>query len=368
MQKSKTIAVFFGGNSYEREISVITGVFCCNLLKMSYRVVPVYISADGEFFTSDEMFSLKTFRNIHAEEFESVLLLDDGLYRSCGRKKKKTTSVDCILNCCHGGIGEGGGLSALAAVNGIPFASPDMASSVLFMDKTLSKYAALSLDIPVVDFIVFRKSDKEEERRERAEKLGYPLILKPAKLGSSIGIQRVDSPETFDERLKRAFDYDDVVLAEKFLSDKRDANCAAYLSEGTVKLSPVWQTYAGEDIYSFQEKYLPSHGNQKEEIKGEIAERIKDYTRKLYVSFHLSGIVRADFLASGEEVFFNEMNTVPGSLAYGMFTDVISEQKNILIEVVENALREKREERKEEVMTNILNEKEITFSTGCKLR
>lgn len=368
MQKFKTVAVFFGGNSYEREISVITGVFCCNLLKMSYRVVPVYISADGEWFTSDEMFSLKTFRSVHSEAFERVLLSHDGFYRSCGRKKKKTTSVDCILNCCHGGWGEGGGLSALAAMNRIPFASPDMASSVLFMDKTLSKYAALSLDIPVVDFVVFRKSDQEEERRERAEKLGYPLILKPAKLGSSIGIQRADSSEALDERLKRAFDYDDVVLAERFLSDKRDANCAAYLSDGTVKLSPVWQTYAGEGIYSFREKYLPAHGNQKEEIKGEIAERIKEYTRKLYGSFHLSGIIRADFLTSGEEVYFNEMNTVPGSLAYGMFTDAISEQKNILVEVVENALREKKEERKEEIAANILNEKEITFSAGCKLR
>lgn len=369
MRKIKNIAVFFGGNSYEREISVITGVFAANLLRERYNVIPVYISEDNSLYTAENMTELKTFKFIHLEKFRKLALLKGGLYFS-DKKIKKYSDISCIVNCCHGGFGEGGGLYSLADFYGIPITSSPSAASEIFMDKYLTKLALEDKGVPVLNYV---KTDEREyignpgEVKKNIEKLGYPVVVKPAKLGSSIGINSAGSEEDIDDALKGSFAYDKRVIVEKFLTEKTDVNCAAYFADGKIITSEAKAAYSGEGIFSFEEKYA-SPSSDGEPIDGELNEKIKDITYTLYSEFSLSGVVRADFLLSEGNVYFNEFNLVPGSLAFGMFTKKLSEQKNILSDIIEEAISKGGGEKKVQVMTGILNNKEITCSSGCKIR
>lgn len=369
MRKIKNIAVFFGGNSYEREISVITGVFAVNLLKGRYNVIPVYISEDNCLYTSESMTELKTFKFIHLEKFKKLVLLKGGLYFA-DKKIKKYSDISCILNCCHGGFGESGGLYSLSNFYGIPITSSPTYVSEIFMDKYLTKLALEKVGVPVLDYVKIDKieyTENAEEVKKSIENLGYPVVLKPAKLGSSIGINIAFDVKHIDEALKNCFTYDERVIAEKFLTDKIDVNCAAYFADGKIITSEAKSAYSKEGIFTFEEKYL-SRPVESEPIEGEINEKIKDITRTLYSEFSLFGMVRADFLLSGGEIYFNEFNLVPGSLAFGMFTKKLSEQKNILSDIIEEAVLKGGGEKKVRLMTGILNNKEITCSSGCKIR
>lgn len=355
MQKNKTVVVFFGGDSYEREVSVITGVFCANLLKERYRVIPVYLDKDNGFSTSDRFFSLSAF----GKEIEGKrVAFAFGEMFVFGKSFKRGEKIYAALNCCHGGAGEDGSLAGYCALCGIPFASPPVPSSAIFMDKVYTKYLARSLGIPTLKFFVSR-------REEDMENLSFPFVCKPARLGSSIGIQKVDSGEEWKQKISSALAFDDKVLVEEYLLNKREATCAAYRKGDEIVVSPAVESFAGEEIYSFAEKYDPAQKRGRTEISGAVGERIREYTRTLYAQTDCTGLVRADFFIAGEEVYFNEMNTVPGSLGYGLFTERLTEQREILCDLVEQA-RLLPQRQKAQFMADILNKKEYSGSTSCK--
>ena len=162
----KTVAVFFGGNSCEREISILTGVFVVNVLQGGeYDVMPVYIHTDGNMYYSEKMQTVDCFKEENQTSFEKIILFDGGMYACKGKKNKlkRIASIDVALNCCHGGWGEGGGLSGLLEGQNIPLASPDWTSSGVFMDKDTTKLVLRALNIPTLDFI--RVNERDYQKR-----------------------------------------------------------------------------------------------------------------------------------------------------------------------------------------------------------
>lgn len=362
----KTVAVFFGGKSNEREISVITGTFAANLLKSAgYRVVPVFIAQDNAFYTSIEMFRVEFFRTYTPSKKSAVALREGRLVRA--EKPKKTVAVlDCALNCCHGGMGEDGTLSALLRFYKIKSASPAAEVSGMFMDKTLSKIAARGLEISVLPAVALAEGDNAE----KAVALGFPLIVKPARLGSSIGIKIAADRAELVRALEYAYRLDDLVLVERYLPDKRDINCAAFRKNGEVVVSACEEVFSESDILTFAEKY-EGKGARRSVLPAALdpktAKQIQTYVAKIYETFRVRGVVRADFLVSGKEVYFNELNTVPGSLACYLFGEKLTEAREFLSSLVEEALAFSEAE-KETVTSGILNTAVFSGAKGCKTR
>ncbi len=367
----KKIAVFFGGRSNEREISVITGMFAVNLLRgAKYDVLPIYANEDNELFLAKEARGVEFFRTERKNIGVRVRLTKGGLSFKRGLKRR-TLKVDCALNCCHGGMGEDGTLSALVRWAEIPLASPDTPVSATFMNKEISQIAARGLNVPVVPSFTVSEEEWKEDLSTvyaRAEAFGYPLIVKPSVLGSSIGVSVAQTEEELNKALALAFRLDSGVLVERYLQEKRDLNCAAVAVKGEVRLSEVEEVFSAAQILTFSEKY---EGTGKRtsafpaEISAELSTKVKEYTRRIYTAFHCQGIVRADFLLVGEEVYFNELNTVPGSLALYLFGETLSSSRDTLVAIVEEALS-RPVAKKQILSTGILQQCIFSGAKGCK--
>ncbi len=354
----KTVAVFFGGKSNEREISVITGIYCANLLKSAYRVLPVYLDPSGGMLLA-ESGGVEDFRRQAEQKFRGakrLAFVTGGLAPE--GKPKKRIAVDCALNCCHGGMGEGGVLSALLEWFRIPSASPALAPSAVFLDKALSKFLLAGMGVPVLPSFALREREfAAGEWKERAARLGYPVIVKPCRLGSSIGIAVAKNEEALDEALRLAFRLDGAALVETYLEGKRDLNVAAYRAEERVVLSPVEEVFSAAPILTFGEKYEET-GERQHELPARLpegtAEKIAQTLACVYEQLDMCGIVRADFLlAPTGEVYFNELNTVPGTLAAYLFGESLTEARGLLVRLVEEGMRERPE--KETVESGILS-------------
>ncbi len=361
----RKVAVLFGGKSCENEISVLTGVFVLNLIdREKFDPVPIYLHTDGGMYTSSKMTDLSVFRERRFSSFERVFFEGGTLY-AFGEKKRKLKrlcAIDCALNCCHGGLGEGGGVSALMALNGIPLASPKLTASGVFMDKSLTKVVLQGLGIPTVEYIRANEKDYEKRgaflMRSIESKLKYPVVVKPAHLGSSIGISLAKNETEARRAIETAFELDTRVIVEKYLAEKRDINCAAYTLGGEIFVSEPEEAF-GTGIYSFEDKYVKRTADgvksgERGRIEGELREKIRSYTKTVYKRMNLFGAVRMDFLVSGKQVYLCEVNTVPGSLAYYLFCERVSDAKNFFSDLLEEAIRAQKAEKKKLLTTGIL--------------
>ena len=353
----RKIAVLFGGKSAENEISVLTGVFVLNLIdREKFQPLPVYLHTDGGMYTSSRMADLGLFRRGDFSSFKRVFFDGGSMYafNPAKSKIKCLGKVDGALNCCHGGLGEGGGVSALMELNGIPLASPGLTPSGVFLDKALTKLAAKALNIPTVEYI--RAGERDYARRGKfllrsiSSRLKYPVVVKPAHLGSSIGISLAETEEETAKALETVFALDDRAIVEKYVADKRDVNCAAYSLGGEICVSEPEEAASGGGIYSFSDKYLkkeagdlagktaPRPSGSRGDFSRPVRDAIRAYTRTLYKRMNLKGIVRMDYLVSGEKVYLGEVNTVPGSLAYYLFCERISDAKDLFSDLLDDAI------------------------------
>ncbi len=370
MQK---VAIFFGGRSCEREISILTGVFVLNVLNGGkYSIFPVYIHEDGKMYTSPKMTELDFFKKFDAHSCKRIFFDGKGVFAWIGKKAKKLDSVDVALNCCHGGLGEGGGVSALAAWHGIPLASPDLTSSGVFMDKSATKLIMRALNVPIVDFMRVNQTDYEKRGAFLLKNIGarlkYPVVIKPAHLGSSIGIVLAKNDIEVKKGIEDAFLLDDRVIIERYLENKQDVNCAVYSMNGEIFLSEPETAFEG-GIYSFEEKYIKKKGEEigkftqntlpMSALKGELREKIRSYARTVYKRMNMQGVVRMDFLVSEGKAYLCEVNTVPGSLAYYLFCERITDARRFFEDLLQEAICFSKKKEKQPICTGILEKVEL---------
>lgn len=345
------IAVVFGGVSNESEISVITGTMACNILENGGKeVLPVFISRGGKFYAGEKLSDINTFKDNSYTGCNLALIADGGIYLLNSRGKiKKYIAVDCVLNCCHGGYGEGGGLSGICAAAGLPLAGAGMFESSVFMDKYLTKILLKGLGIKTAPYRYIRQAD-----RHNYGEVEFPAIVKPATLGSSIGIARVDNEEELKAALDCAFTYDSAAIVEKFLENRREINCAAYFSDDEIHVSECEEAVAQGDVLSFEDKY---EGGGRSVMPADIpidaSEQIRTITYSVYQKLNMRGIVRFDFIIS-DDIYLSEVNTVPGSLAYYLFSKSFKEFYGVLDSVLRQAERDFVRSHKTILTTGIL--------------
>lgn len=314
------VGIVFGGPSVEHDISIITASqILASINRKKYKIVPIYYSKDKKFYEVKNFDSLKNWTG------DIKLLQEIPINRLQGQKKgnfSKIKYVDCVVCAFHGKNTEGGELAGLFEVLDIPYSSNSILGASLGQDKITMKKVLKSDEINVLKFTeisAFEYRKNAEKSIKEIEKIGYPVIVKPSMLGSSIGIKKVSDEKELKHALNLAFKYDEMVIIEQCLTDFREFNCAIF--EDLV--SDIEEVEVKSNIFTFEDKYqthktnhiLPA--NIDEELKNEIIE----VTKKTSKSLRNESIARIDYLYDNIEkkLYVNEINTIPGALSYYLF-------------------------------------------------
>jgi D-alanine-D-alanine ligase len=364
------VAVFFGGRSVEHEVSVITGMQAAAALnKESYDVLPVYIAKDGAMYTGSGFDSLKNYRDIPAliESGRQVSLTRSGgrvILHSNAKKLfggDKPVYVDVAIPTVHGTFGEDGSLQGLFEMTGLPYAGCDVLSSSICMDKPSAKALLRAAGLPVLDDLVLQ-SEKYYKNPEKAlsameTHYPYPVMVKPANLGSSVGISRADNRDRLQAALELAFTFSRRALIEPALIHMREINCAVIGDSTNARASVCEEPVMTENILSYRDKYQSGEKNgdkqsgmsgQKRVIPADIpdekAEQVKKLAVKAFNFLGCSGVARVDFLwdTMKDRLLVNELNTIPGSLAFYLWEKSELPFDKLLDELIELAFARHR--------------------------
>lgn len=346
------VALIFGGNSVESEVSVITAIQAYRHLDSKKYIVEPLFAYDGDFYAGN-MTSIKDFAPFEPHKHKKVILYKGGFYTLSKNKLKQFFKADVVLNCCHGGEGENGVLQGVFEFNGLAHTSPAVLPSSVLMDKGVSKVLFESLLLNVAKHYVFSQSEYAQNKDEvicSIEKMGYPIIVKPARLGSSIGITPARDRNGLEEAIDVAIAFDDKVVCEVMLKDFVETNCAAYRRNGQVIVSQTEQPISKTGFLSFNDKYssgkMSGGGHHvPAQIGDELNAKVQIITERLYNSLELDGVVRIDYLVdvNSQKIYVNEINTVPGSLAYYLFESAGISYEQLLDDIIAQTINRRLE-------------------------
>ncbi len=336
----KNILVFFGGQSVEHDVSILTGVMATNLIdKDKFNAIPIYVSRDGVWYTGKNLLDLDEYKKLNLKNLTKVVLLpgQNILYSLKGNRLKNILEISVALNCMHGERGEDGCLAGLLNLCKIPLASPDIMPSSVCMDKTFTKIALKGLNIKTLKSItVFNADEIEEVKRQFA----YPLIVKPNKSGSSIGVNIAKDDSELYSSINYALRFGDCVIIEPCLENFIEINCSAYMdSTGEIIVSECERPVGRTKLLSFNDKYEGGKRIFPADIDNKYSKLIKKTTKLIYQKFSFSGVIRIDYFITENKVLVNEINTVPGSLAYYLFGDTLTGFTKMLNQIIDNALK-----------------------------
>lgn len=347
----KNIAVFYGGKSSEHDISIITAVGLMGAIdKTKYKLYPIYIDLAGNWHY------VKNYMNIHSYikpkyrfDFSVGFFNRYILKRGCFGFKKYA-QIDVCINCCHGINGEDGTLAGLIKLANIPLVGSGTLASSVGMDKTIMKDVFVKNNIPCVKYVYFTETDLQSNYNGVISKiedtLMYPIITKPANLGSSIGINISKNRKELEKNIKIALKFDKKVIFEEVLPNLREINCSVIGNYKNCVASILEEPINWKTFLNFDEKYILSGNNKKRvdvHISADVDKKILDLSMQCFKLLGCSGVTRIDFLLNDKtkEVFVNEINTIPGSYANYLWKNSFEYGKllDTLIEYAEDEYR-----------------------------
>ena len=349
----KKIGIIYGGKSVEHEVSIITGLQVYeNLDKSKYTPELIYIDKDGDwFFGEKKLKDLKIYKNWTkkcAKQFQPSLNKKD--------KKNILNSLDAVIIACHGNYGEDGKLQSFLEFLDIPYTSSGVVGSASGMDKIVMKSIFSGIDLPVLPYIWFTRHDWIENSDEVIKKvrytLDYPVFVKPANLGSSIGISMVNDEKDLINAIDVASKYDYRIIVEKGIANSVEINCSAIMKDNEVLTSVLEEPVRWEKFLSFDDKYINANSKTKgmgsmgrkipAEVTKEQKEHIENYTKQIYKTMDCCGVVRVDYLMdeSREHVYVNEINTIPGTFSFYLWEHNDLPFTKLIDVLIEEALRQ----------------------------
>lgn len=346
----KNIAVFYGGKSVEHDISIITALQAMSNKINGCSFIPVYILPNGNMVSGDNLTEATTYLNFEKNvKNQCEVLLRSGSGKLSFMKKnkiKKEIKIDCALLCNHGHGGEDGSLQGLLELAEIPYTSCNVSSSANCMDKSLTKICLSACDILSPAYLHISKCEfvntKDKFIDVVKEKIGFPCIIKPVSLGSSVGISVCEEESLLINMIEQAFLYDDKIIIERFLMGAREFCCAVVKNSNSLITSKIVEVDKGK-FYTFEEKYLNEKKNVEKKISSQLKKVIEEMAVASYKALDCHGVVRVDFLydEEGKELYVNELNSIPGSLAFNLFDTSFSDLIVCLVEQAEKRFEEK---------------------------
>ena len=363
-----SVAVFFGGRSTEHEISVISANQAMAAIdRDKYDVTPIYITKEGKWYTGEALTDVANFRDTKAllaqctEVYMRPIYGDTNLYRS---NKKRFGSdvlkrIDVALPVLHGSNGEDGIFEGVLESIGIPFAGCDTLASANGMDKITMKMILEADGIPVVDYIWFtdhRWHTAKDEVIERVEsKLGYPVIVKPANLGSSVGIHRADNRQALTAAVDDAARYSDRLIVEHMVVNLQEINCSVLGDVDEYQTSVCEEPVKSGEILSYEDKYMGGTKGAKgmasaqkripADLPEEVTKRIRFLAGEAFRVLGCHGVSRVDMIIDRDNgnVYVNEINTIPGSLSFYLWEATGISFPTLMEKLVQLALKRNRE-------------------------
>ena len=361
------VGVIFGGESVEHEVSIITAVQAMSYLdNKKYKVVPIYIGKNRKWYTGDclkDMSSYKCLEDIPSMTKEVTLTTKGDefiLQKKNGLFKGTLTTIDIALPIVHGKGVEDGTLAGYLETIGIPFAGPNTLSASLGQDKVVQKEVLKSNGVNVTDYVWFFYHEyklDEECIINKIEKLKYPVIVKPARLGSSVGIEVAHDKKELISAISEAIKYDDKIIVEKVIPNLLEVDCAVVGNTEDMETSLIGEMFTSNDFLTFEDKYTKGGGKKGAKDNGKmsnanfkipaklnksIEEEIYSQAKLAFRALNLSGVTRFDFLVNKDtkEVYVNEPNTIPGCLAFFFFTPKGKSYNKLLDEMITYAIKD----------------------------
>lgn len=344
MKEKIRLGVLFGSRSTEHDVSIVSAL---QLMSMAdpfrYEVIPVYISKKGEWYTGGALWKMETYLNFDPRKSKLTRVYPDLTARShaliavkrgkpfMGETRYAAAKLDCVIPVFHGMNGEDGSMQGVLEMMDLPYASTGVAGSAVGMDKVMMKRIFRGFDFPVLkDTSLTRTAfEKDEEAACEAveQELPYPVYVKPANLGSSIGVSRAENREQLQNALRVAFTLDRRVLIEEGLTNPREVNCSVLGFDEEVYPSVVEQPVRSGDLLDYKTKYLSGSNASgmaalsriiPAPISEEDTQKVQRIAVSIFKALDCKGVVRVDFMmdeATGG-LYITEINTIPGSLAF----------------------------------------------------
>lgn len=363
------VAVMYGGKSVEHEVSVISGIQALmNIDTDKYETIPVYITKQNEFYVGDDIGKIEAYKDIDGliARSQKVVWVNEGdkVVLSPYPKKMfggmKDIEIDVAFPVVHGTNEEDGTLVGFLKTLGVPFVGCDVTSAAVGMDKYIQKCVLKDVDIPVLDCVCFHEDDYADMEKllDIAEKkVGYPAIVKPVNSGSSVGISMARNREELTKSIDDAFTYASIVLVEHGIEKLKEINCSVLGDDSGAKASILEEPFHTKDILSYKDKY-ESNGAKSGGAKGmasvqrkipadlpeETTKQIQDYAVRAFKALGCNGVVRIDFMIdeSDGSLYFNEINTIPGSLSFYLWEPSGIPYEQLLDELIQMALKRAR--------------------------
>lgn len=389
------IAVFFGGNSVEHEVSIITALHAVeNIDREKYEVLPIYITKDNKMYAGEKIGDIVNYNNIPALLSESTQVIPVNLGDKVAllRAEKKLLKndiydyIDIAFPIVHGTNVEDGTIEGFVKMLNIPYVGCDVISSALGMDKYACKEILRANDIPVIDGKLYNikqyKDDEAALRKDIEKELGFPVITKPVNLGSSVGISIAKDQKELQQSLEEAFTYASKVLVEKAIMDLKEVNCSVIGDYESAKASECESPIKMDKILSYRDKYLGNGTKGTKGIKGSKAAGVKgsknasfggtmgsdnsnpslelpakisaeqkktiqELAVKTFQALGCNGVIRIDFIIdqSNGKIYVNEVNTIPGSLSFHLWRETGTDYTSELNEIIALGIKRAREEK-----------------------
>ena len=356
------VCVLFGGKSVEHEVSIITAIQAINKMdKAKYDIIPVYIDKSGKWYTGNMLLDIEIYKDLdllkrYAKEV--VLYNRDGkfvLQNKKGLFKSIITEVDLAFPIMHGTNGEDGTLQGYLETIGIPYCESNVYASALGQDKILQKQVLKENGVNVVKYKWFYDTEylnDPDKVINTLDKLDYPLIVKPATLGSSVGISVAHDELELREFIVDAIEYDNKILVEEVVNNLRELNISVLGNSERQELSVIEEVGSKNELLTYEDKYI---GGGKGKLKGiaskgmasakrlipadidsSIENKVKDQALKTFRALNSSGVVRIDFLydTKANEVYVNEINSIPGSLSFYLWEKTNKDYPELLDDII----------------------------------
>ncbi len=395
------LGILYGSRSCEHEVSIISALQLIKAIdRNKYDVTPVYITQQGEWYVGDKLTDMTLYTDFdpYKAGLKRVVLdltagsgalihheQGKGLLR--GIREEVVARIDCFIPVFHGLHGEDGSIQGLLELANIPYTSTGIVGSAVGMDKIIMKHFFSGMGYPVlkgVDCLRSRwQNDAEAMIGEIETALPYPVFVKPACLGSSIGVSRADSRESLRDALELAFSYDRRVLVEQGLDKPVEINCSVLGFDGEAETSVLEMPLTDSGTLGFEEKYLRGSSSAKgmasmgrvldPDIGDDVSEQIRSLAVSIFQALDCKGVVRIDFMIDREsgDIFITEINTIPGSMAYYLWTKKGVAYATLIDRMVSCALKAQHEkdENRYAFRSNILNNVQLGGKTpkGGKL-
>ena len=372
------LGVLFGGMSVEHEVSIITAIQAINKIdRGKYEVVPIYITKEGIWYTGNMLLDIEIYKDLDLMKRyakEVVLYNKDGrfvLQNKNGFLKRNVCEIDMALPIMHGTKGEDGALQGYLETIGIPYSESNVYASSVGQDKIFMKQIFESSGVNIVKYKWFFDTDylnDSDKVIKEVEKLGYPVIIKPATLGSSVGISVAHDETELKVAIGDAIRYDTKILVEEMIQNLKEVNISVLGNYEKQKLSVIEEVGSKNELLTYEDKYIgggkktPSKGmaSAKRIIPAKINEKLANDVRDLAIlafrSLNSSGVVRIDFLidTKSEKVYVNEINSIPGSLSFYLWEKTDKDYEELLDDIINLGI----------VAYKNKNKKTITFETN----